>query len=216
MQPEVNIDFEPEAKRPRVISKLPRNWQKLSLEEIHAHYHEEFLPPTYPDVKFENENVVYPDNIILKYEEMNYIVYKDIDGESCARLLDDVSGALGAYSSKFQVRRPLSCIYKGEYYRVLGAGVMSADVQFQYQRLLQHPKIPDSTERKLAVGSLDKIIFSTSKLTKLWARAIASGIIVDMDLKTISYIDKTRIKANESNYDLLRGRAVNALCKHIL
>ena len=49
-----------------------------------------------------------------------------------------------------------------------------------------------------------------------WASAVAYALLLNMDLNTARYVDKTREKSNMDSYKMSRDSAIRAFVEHYL
>ena len=111
---------------------------------------------------------------------------------------------------------------QGVYYKVLGYGIVDNRVLCEIDNLLCHPEVMKLRKKKEVLSEKpNDVLFregvlEVSMIRSRWASAVAYALLLNMDLNTARYVDKTREKSNMDSYKMSRDSAIRAFVEHYL
>lgn len=198
---------------------LPINIKGTTLEEIQAFYHDCFLPPIHA-APFPKGGAMLEgpplDAVLAEYnKDVSYAVVRQ--NSRMDKFVEHVAGVLGPQAAKVTLRRPVAFSNRGEYYQLMGYGVVDGCVLGHIASFFQYPPVASFIRDRNFVGQgmtndrlFSEKVLAVTKLRTLWAEVVAYAVLLDMDLKEGRYVDRKRSKINMDAFGHLKKAAAAA------
>jgi len=122
---------------------LPINIKGTTLKEIQAFYHECFLPPIHA-APFPRGGAMLEgpplEAVLAEYKkDVSYAVVRQ--NSRMDKFVEHVAGMLGPQAAKVTLRRLVAFSHRGEYYQLMGYGVVDACVLGHIASFFQYPPV---------------------------------------------------------------------------